>query len=529
MIAIVIPYYKKKFLKKTLDSLANQTDKRFRVYIGDDASLENIDDLIAEYSYKFNLKYKRFEKNLGSISLTQQWRRCIELSLDEEWILILGDDDYFSLNLIESFYRDEVKFRGKVNVVRFARQNIFSDKDISTPVQYNPEFETAADSYYRRITGLTTSTLSEYAFTRNAYEKSGFYDYPLAWQSDNRAWLEFSDNKPIYSINDSVVNVIRSYQSITGSDLYADEKRKANLSFYKYLIIQKLDLFKKHQAIRVLQKYENEIRHRENITFKLYLFLLPYYIKNYNHRVFNHFFKKIIKCLLPKNLETRLVILRKRKRQLKQYNPSKDLSPKFESSLAPLDYYKCIFVHIPKNAGLSVCYALFGNTGGSHRKIVDYKKIFSPKTFKTYYKFTFVRNPWDRLVSTFFFLKNGGLTEKDKIWAEKHIMSYDTFDAFVREWLTEENITNSLHFQHQHVFLEDEKGTIAVDFIGRFENIDEDFKTITEKLKINRILKKTNTSDRKKDYKVYYNEETKAIVAAIYEKDINLFDYKFSK
>ncbi|MAM28747.1 MAG: hypothetical protein CMC13_06960 [Flavobacteriaceae bacterium] len=236
---------------------------------------------------------------------------------------------------------------------------------------------------------------------------------------------------------------------------------------------------------------------------------------------------KTILKLLPTKIEVILRDYQRRNRNIKAYDSSQVENPVFQSSIAALDYYQCIFVHIPKNAGLSVCYTLFGNTGGSHRKIVDYKKIFAPNTFKKYYKFTFVRNPWDRLVSTFFFLKNGGLTEKDSLWAEKHIIPFSTFDAFVKGWLTEENINNSLHFQHQHVFLEDEKGGVAVDFIGRFETIDEDFKIITKKLNIDRALTKTNTSKRKKDYKEYYNEETKQIVAKLYQKDIHLFNYNF--
>ena len=52
---------------------------------------------------------------------------------------------------------------------------------------------------------LTRSSLSEYIFSRSMYNKYGFYDYPLAWNSDDRAWLDFSDNKPIYSINESIV------------------------------------------------------------------------------------------------------------------------------------------------------------------------------------------------------------------------------------------------------------------------------------------------------------------------------------
>ena len=106
-------------------------------------------------------------------------------------------------------------------------------------------------------------------------------------------------------------------------------------------------------------------------------------------------------------------------------------------------------------------------------------------------------------------------------------MPFPTFEAFVKEWLTEENIANSLHFQHQHVFLEDEQGRIAVDFIGRFETIEADFKRITHRLQIKRSLQKTNTSKRNKNYKEYYTSETEKIVSAVYKRDIQLFNYEF--
>lgn len=238
-------------------------------------------------------------------------------------------------------------------------------------------------------------------------------------------------------------------------------------------------------------------------------------------------FKKIVISLLPESVEKRLRKQLKLRRQIKAYNPDQYLNPQFQSSIAAFHYYRCIFVHIPKNAGISVSYALFGNTGGSHRKIRDYQKIFSRRKFKTFYKFTFVRNPWDRLVSTYFFLKQGGLTEKDKQWAEEHIMQYENFETFVLEWLTEENILNSLHFQPQHIFLEDKDGEFAIDFIGRFENLQEDFKKVTTKLNMERDLKKTNTSTRAKDYQSYYNSATAEKVKKIYDKDIQLFNYTF--
>tara|TARA_B110000240_G_scaffold195891_1_gene246534 strand:+ start:1600 stop:2013 length:414 start_codon:yes stop_codon:yes gene_type:complete len=80
-LAIVIPYYKITFFEETIASLANQTNKNFKVYIGNDASPECPEALIEQYKDKFNFIYKKFETNLGSTSLVKQWERCI----DTDW------------------------------------------------------------------------------------------------------------------------------------------------------------------------------------------------------------------------------------------------------------------------------------------------------------------------------------------------------------------------------------------------------------------------------------------------------------
>src|SRR5436190_2366329 len=124
MLAIIIPYYKLTFFESTLESLADQTDKRFKVYIGDDASLEDCSLLLRKFEGKFDFIYYRFENNLGGISLTKQWERCISLSDKEEWLMILGDDDVLGENVVEEFYKQYDFFKGKTNLIRYASQII---------------------------------------------------------------------------------------------------------------------------------------------------------------------------------------------------------------------------------------------------------------------------------------------------------------------------------------------------------------------------------------------------------------------
>lgn len=79
-IAIVIPAYKCRFLRQTLDSIVVQTCRSFTVYIGDDASPQNLKEIVSDYADKMNIVYRRFDTNLGGVDLPGHWDRCIALA-----------------------------------------------------------------------------------------------------------------------------------------------------------------------------------------------------------------------------------------------------------------------------------------------------------------------------------------------------------------------------------------------------------------------------------------------------------------
>ena len=193
---------------------------------------------------------------------------------------------------------------------------------------------------------------------------------------------------------------------------------------------------------------------------------------------------------------------------------------------------QCIFVHIPKAAGVSVCKTFFGNLAGGHTDIGSYWLAFSRRDFKRYFKFTIVRNPWDRLFSAYCFLRAGGFAELDKEWAQKNISQYRDFNDFVIRWVScKENIFSYYHFQPQYHFIcHPVSHKIAVDFVGFYENLEADCAYIQRKIfgNADRTLLRTNTTKGKsKDYKEVYTDTTKEIVAHVYAKDIELLGYNF--
>ncbi len=293
MLAIIIPYYKFSFFEETLQSLANQTSKCFKVYIGDDASPENPSVLLEKYQGKFDFVYHRFDENLGGKSLPQQWKRCIALSANEEWIMVLGDDDVLGETVVESFYNNQDVFLGKTNVIRFASKKLFGKDIVDSSVFVHPEWESATAAFYRKFAKTTRSTLSEYIFLRTSYLKFGFYDYPLAWNSDDRAWLEFSDCKPIFTINESVVYFRLSDLNISGRQDNLLLKNKSEIEFYKFIVVSKLKEFNKEQQLRLLRRYQAELRTTRSLKISEFFFLFFLYVKYANADWVSKFFKKV--------------------------------------------------------------------------------------------------------------------------------------------------------------------------------------------------------------------------------------------
>jgi hypothetical protein len=259
MLAIVIPYYKLTFFEATLQSLACQSDKRFKVYIGDDASSENPMVLLEKYQGEFEFIYHKFDSNLGGTSLVKQWERCIALSGNEEWLMILGDDDVLGGNVVEEFYNNlpVIKQEG-ISVVRYATQIIDGNGQFISDIYTHPKLEKAADAFWRKFTGKTRSSLSEYVFKRNLFFKFGFREYSLAWHSDDMAWLEFSNFQNIYTINSAKFYIRISESSISGKGDNRCQKKIASQLFYYTITDKYISCFSKEQRIKIIARVERD-------------------------------------------------------------------------------------------------------------------------------------------------------------------------------------------------------------------------------------------------------------------------------
>jgi glycosyltransferase involved in cell wall biosynthesis len=293
-LAIVIPYFKIAYFDCTLQSLKNQNNKNFKVYIGNDASSENPCSLIEKYNAFFEINYHRFEKNLGSTSLVQHWERCIHLTEDESWIMILGDDDMLSDNVVQIFYQElNTILENNNKVVRFASMVINELGDKVSARFVNPKFEKPADSFFRKFKAQSRSSLSEFIFLKSSFQKYRFKNYPLAWHSDDMAWLDFSDGSDIFSSNNATVFIRKTEHSISGNMSNVNFKKNAIQYFFKDLVYHKLHLFSKEQKLELIYSWEQKIKWDRQPKFSQWFKLGLLYLKNFKLISFVKFTRRL--------------------------------------------------------------------------------------------------------------------------------------------------------------------------------------------------------------------------------------------
>jgi len=191
------------------------------------------------------------------------------------------------------------------------------------------------------------------------------------------------------------------------------------------------------------------------------------------------------------------------------------------------DKRKCIFIHIPKCAGVSIESALFNSKVGHNYAIQYY--LCNPIKFKKYFVFTFVRDPLSRFVSAFRFLKKGGRNQEDCAWAEKNISDISTVDQLIEKMKKKKSfkkkVLSHIHFRRQTRFITDIFGRKIVDFTGKVESINEDFSAVKRKLHVSTKLPHKNSSESNHWSHYIRNKRNVNMVKKWYQKDFEVLGY----
>lgn len=200
---------------------------------------------------------------------------------------------------------------------------------------------------------------------------------------------------------------------------------------------------------------------------------------------------------------------------------------------------KLLFIDITKTAGTAIISSLVRNYPnekweGTHHSIKNFtakgyhitkgNPTCSPVTeeiLKEYTVFTVVRNPFDRMVSTWH-------------WGYKGDYRNTTFEEFIKNVNENKYIEfNSHRYRTQFDWISDDDDNVRVPHILRWENLQEEMDNFFEKINLQpfEILPDNTSKDRsgldRTHYRDYYNEETKQIVEEKFKKDLEFFNYTF--
>jgi chondroitin 4-sulfotransferase 11 len=179
-----------------------------------------------------------------------------------------------------------------------------------------------------------------------------------------------------------------------------------------------------------------------------------------------------------------------------------------------------IFIHINKTAGTSIGNAI-GLPIKDHLTAKEVIARIGESKWNEAYKFTLVRNPWDKAVSLYEYRR-----KKDRTEIAARGVSFSDWVKMTYGEDKNYEYYNVRAFQPQVDWLKDNEGKISMDFIGKFESINEDFNHIKSVIGLDAELPYLNASKRA-GYQSYYDDETRDIVARWFQEDIDLFTYKF--
>jgi len=206
--------------------------------------------------------------------------------------------------------------------------------------------------------------------------------------------------------------------------------------------------------------------------------------------------------------------------------------------------YQTIFIHIPKTAGESITsvfaqHEKLSNIVGKHSTAIEVRNIIGQELFSTYFSFSFIRNPWDQVVSFYNHLRKplylpayenkclhpvnackAALNSSFKEWVIEVYQNKQVQDEMFREKFPID------HFKPQYKWICDEEDRIIIDYVGKYENLEKDLEAIGSIIHFDfKHISHQNKSLRC-SYTDYYDTETRDIIAKHFERDIELFNYK---
>ncbi len=181
-----------------------------------------------------------------------------------------------------------------------------------------------------------------------------------------------------------------------------------------------------------------------------------------------------------------------------------------------------LFIHINKTAGSSIQAAL--NIPHEHMTAEQYRKRLSKWQFEKRFKFAIVRNPWGRAVSHYHYR-----VQTNKSNLASNTLSFSDWVHLAFEKQDADYLDTPKMFLPQMDWITDKHtGEVIVDFVGRFENLQQDFDTICKHIGRDVALPHKKRT-KHEHYSQYYDDVSEKTIREYFQADIDYFGYEFER
>jgi glycosyltransferase involved in cell wall biosynthesis len=252
MISVGLPVVKTKYFEQALLSIINQTYTDFELIIVNDASPENVKEIVKSINDP-RIRYYENEKNLGSENLVENWNKVFSYAKGEYFVLF-SDDDIYEPTFLEEMYSLLNKYQ-KVDIAH-CRVQIINEE--GKTIDYSPscpEFEDVIDFIWHRLKGFRSQYAPDFMVRTEMLKKiGGFVDFPLAWGSDDATWFSLAKengivflNKPLCKWRSSNINLSK----IGNTEL----RIRANILYYEWAnnFITKIEAVSEESKFQIKQ------------------------------------------------------------------------------------------------------------------------------------------------------------------------------------------------------------------------------------------------------------------------------------
>ncbi|MCI1647449.1 MAG: glycosyltransferase [Bacteroides sp.] len=230
-ISFVLPAYKADFLAQAIDSILVQTYTDFELIIVNDASPDNLDQIISLYNDE-RIRYYVNDVNVGRQSLVAQWNHCISYAKGD-YIVLASDDDLYHPDFLQTCVGLTLQYPS-VHLVRARVEQIDTNNKLIGVDALLPSFCSKYEFFYYWMKGVAFTCIGNYMFKTSVLKERKFIDFPCAYGSDTASVIMMSDcgvattRKMLFSFRFSSVH-------LSSSKHYYKEKLKANTMLFQWL------------------------------------------------------------------------------------------------------------------------------------------------------------------------------------------------------------------------------------------------------------------------------------------------------